>query len=211
MNKCYYCEYTFGSPVSQKGVPLVKTRDHIIPASKGGNSSTFNIVFACHQCNHLKGDRLPYEFSDFLKSKVIQMQKGLGSYRNMTIQRIGIILKNNEQLIETISEYKEKLLKGYKFTPISKNKPTVKKRNEMKAQIKQKIITSIPYSNELSLKDFIEQWSKKPDKGYEPTLKEIANKVRLRNLENDRFKKSQTFIERYNAESQSNFHFSEVE
>jgi len=129
-NKCFYCEYTFGSPVTKRGIILIKTRDHIIPNSKNGNSSMLNIVYACHQCNHLKADRLPEEFSNFLKVKIIQMQKGLGSYRNMSIQRIGTILLNNTKLIDTIEPYKHKLLKSYKFNSETKNKPTKKARKK---------------------------------------------------------------------------------
>jgi hypothetical protein len=126
-NKCFYCEYTFGSPVKYKGIILIKTKDHIIPISRDGNSSILNIVYACHQCNHLKGNRLPNEFSDFLKVKITQMQKGLGSYRNMTIQRIGTIVLNNDKLIGIIEPYKHKLLKTYKFKSVPKN-PIKKKK-----------------------------------------------------------------------------------
>jgi 5-methylcytosine-specific restriction protein A len=48
--KCYYC----GQVVS----PLVGTLDHFIPRSHGGGG-TANYVYACSECNHAKGAKLP--------------------------------------------------------------------------------------------------------------------------------------------------------
>lgn len=48
---CHYC-----------GVRLTKstrTRDHVIPRSKGGSDAGFNIVLACPGCNVKKGDTMP--------------------------------------------------------------------------------------------------------------------------------------------------------
>ena len=39
------------------------TVDHVIPRSKGGNSSWDNIVTCCAPCNRRKGDRLPRQAS----------------------------------------------------------------------------------------------------------------------------------------------------
>ena len=45
---CQYC-----------GTTGTLTVDHVIPRSKGGNSSWDNIVASCAPCNRRKGDRLP--------------------------------------------------------------------------------------------------------------------------------------------------------
>jgi len=50
---CAYCGGKF--PVSDL------TRDHVIPASRGGRTSWENIVTSCASCNHLKRDRTPEE------------------------------------------------------------------------------------------------------------------------------------------------------
>lgn len=42
---CQYC----GAPAN--------TADHIVPRSKGGEDSAFNLVASCRPCNSRKGDR----------------------------------------------------------------------------------------------------------------------------------------------------------
>jgi 5-methylcytosine-specific restriction endonuclease McrA len=46
-NKCQYC-----------GSTRHLTIDHVIPKSKGGDDSWFNLALACSQCNTKKGDKL---------------------------------------------------------------------------------------------------------------------------------------------------------
>jgi 5-methylcytosine-specific restriction endonuclease McrA len=49
--RCVYCG-TAGSRL---------TLDHVIPRSRGGDSSWENVVTSCAPCNLRKGDRLPHE------------------------------------------------------------------------------------------------------------------------------------------------------
>jgi hypothetical protein len=46
---CAYC----GGPA--------QTVDHVVPRSRGGESSWLNLVAACRPCNHRKADRTPLE------------------------------------------------------------------------------------------------------------------------------------------------------
>ena len=39
------------------------TVDHVVPRSKGGDSSWTNIVASCAPCNRRKGDRLPHQIN----------------------------------------------------------------------------------------------------------------------------------------------------
>lgn len=48
---CAYCGTEYG--------PAELSRDHIIPASKGGPNTWMNVVTACNSCNKLKDDRTP--------------------------------------------------------------------------------------------------------------------------------------------------------
>jgi len=51
--KCQYC-----------GHKLTKetfTKDHVLPRSKGGLTTSGNLVCSCYDCNQTKGDRTPEE------------------------------------------------------------------------------------------------------------------------------------------------------
>lgn len=51
---CHWC----GEPMQNRDPHLRPTRDHVIPRSRGGGGRE-NIVFACFDCNQLKGDMPP--------------------------------------------------------------------------------------------------------------------------------------------------------
>lgn len=52
-NMCQYCGRVFA--------PVDLTLDHIVPRSRGGDSTWDNLVTSCRSCNNRKGDRLPEE------------------------------------------------------------------------------------------------------------------------------------------------------
>lgn len=49
-HKCLYC-----------GATNDLTLDHVMPKSRGGNSSWTNLATACKKCNSIKGDKTPEE------------------------------------------------------------------------------------------------------------------------------------------------------
>ena len=52
---CQYCR----KPFTSKDLTL----DHVIPKSKGGDTSWENIVSSCGPCNNKKADKLPHEIN----------------------------------------------------------------------------------------------------------------------------------------------------
>jgi 5-methylcytosine-specific restriction endonuclease McrA len=56
MRDRYSCQYCH-----RAGGASDLTLDHVIPRSRGGESSWENLVASCHQCNNRKGNRTPEE------------------------------------------------------------------------------------------------------------------------------------------------------
>ena len=50
---CLYCGQRFS--------PVLLTRDHIIPRSRGGKDTWTNVASSCQRCNHAKGAKTPEE------------------------------------------------------------------------------------------------------------------------------------------------------
>ena len=57
-NTCQYC----GDALP----PSDLTLDHVIPRSRGGNSTWENLVACCHSCNRRKGNRMLHEIDDMI-------------------------------------------------------------------------------------------------------------------------------------------------
>lgn len=49
-NYCCYC----GKPFS---LELVRTVEHLVPQSKGGNNTSYNKRYCCRRCNHDRGNK----------------------------------------------------------------------------------------------------------------------------------------------------------
>lgn len=64
-SRCQYCLKEF--PSSEL------TRDHVIPASRGGASVFTNLVCACKPCNNRKSDRTPEEAGMVLARRPIEL------------------------------------------------------------------------------------------------------------------------------------------
>jgi len=57
-NTCQYCGLLFA--------PGDLTLDHVVPRSRGGNSTWENLVACCHACNRRKGNRMLSEIEDMM-------------------------------------------------------------------------------------------------------------------------------------------------
>jgi len=65
---CIYCEREFTSGLIRS--MLNKTKDHIIPRSRGGINNPMNYVAACGHCNELKGRSTLMEFAAHITMKM---------------------------------------------------------------------------------------------------------------------------------------------
>ena len=68
---CYYCGrltrvYDNRLPDGRRNWPDQRTKDHVVPRSRGGTSVYANRVTCCFSCNQLKGSRDHDEFLDDL-------------------------------------------------------------------------------------------------------------------------------------------------
>ena len=58
-NRCYYCDHPMIRHQHIEGRPIPRdaiTKDHYIARAWGGKTTPENMVAACAQCNHLRGD-----------------------------------------------------------------------------------------------------------------------------------------------------------
>ncbi|MCY4381227.1 MAG: HNH endonuclease signature motif containing protein [Proteobacteria bacterium] len=55
--KCFYCAKTLTVPEA--------TMDHIVPLSRGGRSTMGNLAVSCHDCNKVKKQQTPVEWTIF--------------------------------------------------------------------------------------------------------------------------------------------------
>jgi len=62
INVCLYCN----EPVDAYS----RTKDHMIPESRGGIKSNDNTAPACRKCNMLKADMTPEEFKKFMERAI---------------------------------------------------------------------------------------------------------------------------------------------
>lgn len=117
---CFYCERPFNRLYPGEvsgGEHVFKTRDHVIPRSRGGSHHHKNIVEACDKCNRLKANKLLEEFVEFLTSEVRRH-----CYHGYKKANFLLIIHNAGKLIEQIAPYRQELI--YQASEI--NAPPIK-------------------------------------------------------------------------------------
>jgi hypothetical protein len=64
---CTYCKReTINSSRCRINDPLTRTRDHVIPLSRGGLDTRVNRVISCLRCNSVKGSMMPDEWAAYM-------------------------------------------------------------------------------------------------------------------------------------------------
>lgn len=82
---CFWCNCKMVKSVQpgRSNPPNIRTGDHVIPLSKGGQNIPENIVAACQQCNWDKGAEMP-TFAEIL-SAVTALRLKIGDGHNKYI------------------------------------------------------------------------------------------------------------------------------
>lgn len=66
---CVYCgRETFPGSRLRINHPQTRTRDHVIPLSRGGLDTKENRVIACLRCNNIKGNMMPDEWAAYMEA-----------------------------------------------------------------------------------------------------------------------------------------------
>ena len=74
----YTCQYC-GKPLSESAVTI----DHVIPKSRGGVWSWYNLVTCCKECNQRKPDRTPEEVGFKLRNKPTRPEPFILTFRRL--------------------------------------------------------------------------------------------------------------------------------
>ncbi len=120
--RCYYCEAELNGQN--------RTKDHMVPKSKGGILSKDNKVYSCFNCNQLKGDLDPVEFLFLIDN----MTRHLGKIR----QNIMYAMDKKTEVKPFKYNHKKRIEKNY-------NKENFKKTiDNPTPEYEQKIQTGVP-------------------------------------------------------------------
>lgn len=98
-NFCCYCGVEFNQLNRRKQ----KTKDHLIPVSKGGVNSTYNKKNCCGHCNTRKSNKIPHDWLIELETEYKFATTSFDLYE------LPIIIENVKYIIEYVNSAGEKL------------------------------------------------------------------------------------------------------
>lgn len=116
---CFYCcEPTVPAKNGQTEIwPNARTRDHVVPKSKGG-SGHGNKVVACGWCNGSKGDRSLEEWLKWLGRRDLDK----GKYAEVMVRKGKVIVARTQWLLEWDRNRPRPIPKSQRQTNIASNK-----------------------------------------------------------------------------------------
>lgn len=133
---CAYCEREIFNGLSAPSKRVLKTKDHIIPISKGGKNYFENKVDCCYQCNSIKSNLSLTEFIKVVSS--LSKQEVGGNYYNC----IPIVMVNADNIRKRVEPRMSRLVhknvavkKKKKNTIVSKEYPTIRQINKIAKQV----------------------------------------------------------------------------
>lgn len=86
--KCCYCNRKLNARFK-------KTKEHIIPRSKGGTDDKFNIAYACFDCNNMRGNMDLVDFKSIIYMHLQNKDIKLRNYTRVDLQNIYYNLNQN--------------------------------------------------------------------------------------------------------------------
>lgn len=92
---CPICQRVYGSRDGRTNKLIMKTKDHIVPKSKGGSSHRYNIFYMCSLCNVKKGDLSLSELIDFIERKRAIYQQSVWEQSPLKIMLPNIVSLEN--------------------------------------------------------------------------------------------------------------------
>jgi 5-methylcytosine-specific restriction endonuclease McrA len=94
--RCNYCERIFNES-------NYKTKEHIIPLSKGGNYQLENLVWVCNECNNFRGNKdLPYFYN--------QIEELLKNNRTIKIKIYTYNRNDLQNMLKNLTYYKKQTI-----------------------------------------------------------------------------------------------------
>lgn len=103
---CPLCERLYGEIESRTKKIRIKTKDHLVPKSKGGSQNKINFFYCCNFCNHKKGNMYLSEFIVFLQNKLDSMNDN-----TRHISPLWVILKNVILLEDRLQPYNQAMFR----------------------------------------------------------------------------------------------------
>jgi 5-methylcytosine-specific restriction endonuclease McrA len=92
--RCNYCERKFNDI-------NYKTKEHIVPLSKGGNNYFENLVWICNECNNFRSNK---DFSQFYN----EIKNILENNRTIKVKVYSYNRSDLQNIIKNISYYQNK-------------------------------------------------------------------------------------------------------
>lgn len=106
-DNCFFCErkFTLNHLAYGEGNAVVKSYDHIIPRSKGGNDTKINTVVCCKHCNNLKDDLTIPEFIE----RVCDLIKSDRTFGNIPKTSLGTVVNKAQELKKYVESKGDRL------------------------------------------------------------------------------------------------------
>lgn len=99
--KCKYCNRLFDE------YHIEKTKDHVIPLSKGGKDLKENRIYACHDCNNWKDNKSLEVWLEEIKKMVKKKKTKVRT--SYTFEILGLMISNIRKVMDGVKQHNKKI------------------------------------------------------------------------------------------------------